>query len=107
MVLAPLQHPGGHKEPAEKREERWGTRQQQRQWQNRICAAAFQRAGPKTYIYTVYALSAPVELTVKPSEVTRAVLLDAMKDRTLATAELKVVYTRPAGATGVEARPTP
>ena len=63
--------------------------------------------GPKTYIYTVYALSAPVELTVKPSEVTRAVLLDAMRDRTLATAELKVVYTRPAGATGVEARPTP
>ena len=63
--------------------------------------------GPKTYIYTVYALSAPVELTVKPSEVTRAVLLDAMKDRILASAELKVVYTRPAGATGEEARPAP
>ena len=55
--------------------------------------------GPKTYIYTVYALSAPVTLDVKPSEVNRAVLLAAMKDSILATGELKVVYSRPAGAT--------
>ncbi len=50
--------------------------------------------GPKTYIYTVYALSAPVKLNVEPSAVSRAVLLDAIKDCTLATAELHVVYTR-------------
>jgi Raf kinase inhibitor-like YbhB/YbcL family protein len=54
--------------------------------------------GNKTYVYTVYALSAPVTLTVKPSEVNRAALLSAMKDRILATAELKVVYARPDGA---------
>ena len=50
--------------------------------------------GPKTYVYTVYALSNPVEIAVQPAEVTRDVLLSAMKDRSLATAELKVVYTR-------------
>jgi len=50
--------------------------------------------GPKTYVFTVYALSRPVEIATKPSEVTRDVLLAAMEDRSLATAELKVVYTR-------------
>ena len=56
--------------------------------------------GAKTYVYTVYALSAPVHLDVQPSEVTRDVLLAAMKDRVLATAELRVAYSRPAGAIG-------
>jgi len=50
--------------------------------------------GPKTYIYTVYALSAPPQLDVPPARVSRAVLLAAMQGRILATAELKVVYTR-------------
>jgi len=55
--------------------------------------------GPKTYIYTVYALSAPPQITVPSSEVNREVLLAAMKDKILASAELRVVYSRPEGAT--------
>jgi Raf kinase inhibitor-like YbhB/YbcL family protein len=54
-----------------------------------------QGPGPKTYVITVYALSAPPEITVDPSAVSRDVLLAAMSDRTLATAELSVVYSRP------------
>ena len=50
--------------------------------------------GQKTYIYTVYALSAPVKIELKPSEVSRNVLLSAMKNCILASAELKVVYAR-------------
>jgi phosphatidylethanolamine-binding protein (PEBP) family uncharacterized protein len=50
--------------------------------------------GPKTYVYTVYALSSPVKLDVKPAEVTRNVLLAAMKDKILASAELHVVHSR-------------
>jgi len=50
--------------------------------------------GPKTYVYTVYALSSPVKLDVKPAEVNRDVLLAAMKDKILASAELRVVYSR-------------
>jgi phosphatidylethanolamine-binding protein (PEBP) family uncharacterized protein len=52
--------------------------------------------GPKTYIYTLYALSAPVSLTVPSSQVSREVLLAEMKDTILSTAEMKVVYTRSA-----------
>lgn len=54
-----------------------------------------QGPGDKTYVFTVYALSAPVEITVAPSAVTREVLLGAMSDRMLASAELQVVYARP------------
>lgn len=54
--------------------------------------------GAKTYIYTVYALSAPPHITVPPAGVNREVLLSAMKDKVLATAELSVTYTRPEGA---------
>jgi Raf kinase inhibitor-like YbhB/YbcL family protein len=50
--------------------------------------------GPKTYIYTLYALSAPMQLAIQPEKVNRDVLLTAMKDHILASAELKVVYTR-------------
>jgi Raf kinase inhibitor-like YbhB/YbcL family protein len=50
--------------------------------------------GAKTYVYTIYALSAPVKPKVAPVEVGREVLLAAMQDYILATAELKVVYTR-------------
>ena len=56
--------------------------------------------GAKTYIYTVYALSAPVQLQVKPEDVNREALLTAMKGHILATAELKVVYTRSVAASG-------
>jgi len=50
--------------------------------------------GAKTYVYTVYALSSPVKITVNPELVTRDVLLTAMKGRILGQAELRVVYTR-------------
>jgi gluconolactonase len=51
--------------------------------------------GDKIYTYTVYALSAQPQLSVPDSQVTRAVLLEAMQDITLASAELNVVYARP------------
>ena len=51
--------------------------------------------GAKIYILTVYALSAPPPLTIPSSPVNRNTLLAAMKDLTLATAELNVVYSRP------------
>jgi Raf kinase inhibitor-like YbhB/YbcL family protein len=50
--------------------------------------------GAKNYIYTVYALSAPVSVSVEPEQVNRDVLLDAMKGKILAIAELKTVYER-------------
>jgi gluconolactonase len=49
--------------------------------------------GDKEYIYTVYALSKQPQITTSP--VNRAALLDAIKDITLASAELHVVYARP------------
>jgi len=52
--------------------------------------------GPKTYILTVYALSASVQISVPPSEVNRSMLLAAMKDSILDSAELRVVYDRTA-----------
>ena len=51
--------------------------------------------GDKIYIYTVYALSTRPQLSLPASQVTRAVLLSAIKDITLASAELHVVYARP------------
>jgi phosphatidylethanolamine-binding protein (PEBP) family uncharacterized protein len=51
--------------------------------------------GDKTYTYTVYALSAEPQLSVPASQVNRAMLLDAIKDITLAHAEMSVVYARP------------
>ena len=50
--------------------------------------------GAKTYILTVYALSAPVEITQSPSQVNREILLTAMKDKVLGKAEMKVIYDR-------------
>ena len=52
--------------------------------------------GPKTYILTVYALSAPVQISAPPSQVSRNVLLNAMKDLVLDSAELKFTYDRTA-----------
>lgn len=54
--------------------------------------------GEKTYVVTVYALAAPLRPAVPPDQVSRPVLLAAMKDVILDTAELKLTYTRPAGA---------
>lgn len=50
--------------------------------------------GDKEYIYTVYALSAQPQITVPAEEVNRDVLLDAIKDITLASAELHTIYAR-------------
>ena len=50
--------------------------------------------GPKVYTYTVYALSSQPQFSVPASEVSRQVLLDAIQDITLASAELNVTYTR-------------
>ena len=52
--------------------------------------------GAKTYFITVYALSAPVEVSLPPSQVNRNVLLNAMKDLILDSAQLKVTYDRTA-----------
>jgi phosphatidylethanolamine-binding protein (PEBP) family uncharacterized protein len=51
--------------------------------------------GPKTYVYTVYALSALPHITVPADRVNRDILLTAIKDRLLGSAELRVVYSRP------------
>jgi phosphatidylethanolamine-binding protein (PEBP) family uncharacterized protein len=51
-------------------------------------------AGLRTYVYTLYALSTLLALSVTPEQVTLAVLLDAMKGHVLGTAEIRVVYTR-------------
>ncbi|MCX6984708.1 MAG: YbhB/YbcL family Raf kinase inhibitor-like protein, partial [Lentisphaerae bacterium] len=63
--------------------------------------------GPKTYIYTVYALSEALQISVNPEQVSREVLLAAMKDKILASVELHVVYSRPEGSTsqGDDRRP--
>ena len=50
--------------------------------------------GDKTYVLTLYALSAPLQPAVAPAEVTRDVLLAAMKDKVLASSELQVIYAR-------------
>ncbi|HUT91424.1 MAG TPA: aryl-sulfate sulfotransferase [Thermoguttaceae bacterium] len=63
--------------------------------------------GAKKYTYTVYALSSPPQVTVPPSQVSRDVLLAAMKDLILTSAELNVVYSREGGADEVDRRPRP
>jgi Raf kinase inhibitor-like YbhB/YbcL family protein len=50
--------------------------------------------GPKTYVYTLYALSAPLQISVPPKDVNRALLLAAMTDHVLGTTQLQVVYSR-------------
>ena len=53
-----------------------------------------QGPGEKIYIFTVYALSAQPQFSVPASDVDRDVLLEAIRDITLASAELHVSYTR-------------
>jgi phosphatidylethanolamine-binding protein (PEBP) family uncharacterized protein len=60
-----------------------------------------QGPGAKTYVLTVYALSAAPQIAQPPREVTREVLLAAIKDKVLASASLSVVYTR-AGTTDAQ-----
>jgi phosphatidylethanolamine-binding protein (PEBP) family uncharacterized protein len=50
--------------------------------------------GPKVYTYTIYALSAEPQFSVPSSQVSRDVLLEAIRNITLASAELHVTYTR-------------
>jgi phosphatidylethanolamine-binding protein (PEBP) family uncharacterized protein len=50
--------------------------------------------GEKVYTYTIYALSAQPQFSVPASQVSREVLLEAIKDITLGSAELHVTYTR-------------
>ena len=51
--------------------------------------------GAKTYILTIYALSGEPKLGGAGARVNRAVLLEAIKDQVIDSAELKVVYSRP------------
>jgi phosphatidylethanolamine-binding protein (PEBP) family uncharacterized protein len=53
-----------------------------------------QGPGIKEYIFTLYALSANPAITVPPDSVTRAVMLDAIKDITISSASMKVYYSR-------------
>jgi phosphatidylethanolamine-binding protein (PEBP) family uncharacterized protein len=53
-----------------------------------------QGPGPKTYSYTIYALSSAPSVAVPDSLVSRAVLLESMKGLILDTAALHVVYSR-------------
>ena len=62
--------------------------------------------GEKKYTYTLYALSAAPKISVAPEDVNRDVLLEAMKDSILATAEMNVTYTR-AGLTNTNDRSPP
>lgn len=50
--------------------------------------------GAKKYTYTIYALSAPPQFSVSPAKVSRDVLLAAIKDSTLGSAEMNVYYSR-------------
>ncbi len=61
--------------------------------------------GAKTYVLTVYALSSPLQIAQSPREVTRDVLLAAIKDKVLASASLNVVYTRSGNAPDDGQRP--
>ena len=50
--------------------------------------------GLKTYVLTLYALSATPVISESPASVSRDVLLNAIREHVLGTAELKVTYTR-------------
>ncbi len=61
--------------------------------------------GEKKYTYTLYALSAAPKITVPAEEVSRDVVLAAMRDSILASAELNVIYSR--GEQAAEGKPAP
>jgi phosphatidylethanolamine-binding protein (PEBP) family uncharacterized protein len=56
--------------------------------------------GPKQYTFTVYALSGPPAISADARRVNGQVLLDAMKDRILATAAVTATYSRSRQAAG-------
>ena len=55
--------------------------------------------GAKTYVLTLYALSAAPRISAPASQVSADVLSAAIKDRVLASADLSVVYSREGAAT--------
>ena len=55
--------------------------------------------GAKKYIYTLYALSAPLEVGLSPDRVDRDALLSSMSGLILASSELRVTYTRQSAGT--------
>ncbi len=63
--------------------------------------------GAKTYVLTLYALSSTLDPSVPAAEVNRDILLGAMKAQVLASAELQVVYARPASFPGQAEEPQP
>lgn len=62
---------------------------------NEYAPPCSQGPGIKAYTYTVYALSSDPVISVPRTEVTRAVLLDAIKNITLSSAKMTVYYSRP------------
>ena len=66
-----------------------------------------QGPGAKTYIITLYALSAAPAITQPPREVTRDTLLAAIKDKVLASASLPVTSTRSSSGGGPPERRPP
>jgi phosphatidylethanolamine-binding protein (PEBP) family uncharacterized protein len=62
---------------------------------NEYAPPCSQGPGIKSYTYTIYALSANPLIKVPQTEVTRQVLLDAVKDITLSSAKMTVYYSRP------------
>jgi phosphatidylethanolamine-binding protein (PEBP) family uncharacterized protein len=64
-----------------------------------------QGPGAKTYVLTVYALSAPPQIAPASRNVTRDVLLTAIKDKVLASSSLSVVYSRTGTSLNDEQRP--
>ena len=63
--------------------------------------------GPKTYVITLYALSDAPTIQVPPDSVNAKTLVNAMKDRILATADLHVIYSREGAAPGDRPAPLP
>ncbi len=61
--------------------------------------------GTKTYVITLYALSAPLKVRESAGEVNREVLLAAMQGKVLAISSLRVTHTT--GTASAEAKPTP
>lgn len=53
-----------------------------------------QGPGPKIYVVTLYALADPVSISRPAKDVTREVLLEAMKGKVLASSSLHVIYSR-------------
>ncbi len=66
-----------------------------------------QGPGAKTYVLTVYALSSPLQITQSPRDVNRDVMLEAMKDKVLATASLDVIYSRDGSGGDAQRPPRP